>query len=102
MTITLYDGTTALRQLELPDNHYLVMKLLESQVVNKVLLTNREVEILHHLADGKRSKEIGVALKISEYTVGTHIRNIFHKLNVRNRAEAVAKTGIAGYAKSTN
>ena len=53
-------------------------------------LTPREVEILHVVAEGKRNKEIGAALSISEETVVTHLKNIFTKMGVNDRTAAVA------------
>lgn len=53
-------------------------------------LTPREVEILYVVAEGKRNKEIGAALSISEETVVTHLKNIFTKLGVNDRTAAVA------------
>jgi DNA-binding NarL/FixJ family response regulator len=54
-------------------------------------LTQREQEILSHLAKGYRYKEIADALFISVETVRTHLRNIYEKLHVRSRTEAVLK-----------
>jgi DNA-binding NarL/FixJ family response regulator len=54
-------------------------------------LTVREEEILNHVAKGFQSKEIADTLGISPRTVGTHLRNIYEKLQVRTRAQAVAK-----------
>lgn len=54
-------------------------------------LTQREQEILSHLAKGYRYKEIADALFISVETVRTHLRNIYDKLHVRSRTEAVLK-----------
>jgi two-component system NarL family response regulator len=53
-------------------------------------LTDREAEVLRLLANGKSNKEIGLKLFISEFTVKGHIRNIFAKLNVLSRTEAIA------------
>ena len=53
-------------------------------------LTGREVGVLTLLAKGKRNKEIGASLFISETTVKGHLRNIFAKLNVLGRTEAVS------------
>jgi DNA-binding NarL/FixJ family response regulator len=54
-------------------------------------LTPREFEILGCLAKGSSYKEIGDQLSISTVTVCTHIRNIYEKLHVRSRTEAVLK-----------
>ncbi len=52
-------------------------------------LTEREVEVLRLVAAGKSNREIGEALVISENTVIRHVSNIFAKVSVANRAEAV-------------
>jgi DNA-binding CsgD family transcriptional regulator len=54
-------------------------------------LTNRETEVLSWIKDGKGSWEISVILAISERTVKFHISNVFTKLNVINRPQAIAK-----------
>lgn len=54
-------------------------------------LTDREKQILKLLDSGYRYKEIASKLFISLDTVRTHIRHIYDKLQVRSRAEAVAK-----------
>jgi DNA-binding NarL/FixJ family response regulator len=54
-------------------------------------LSKREQEILAYLAKGHLYKEIAVALHISVETVRTHLRNIYEKLHVRTRTEAVLK-----------
>jgi DNA-binding NarL/FixJ family response regulator len=52
-------------------------------------LTGREIEVLRHVASGMSSKEIGIALYISENTVKNHVRNILDKLGLHSRSEAV-------------
>lgn len=52
-------------------------------------LTQREVEVLALLALGDSNKLIGEALQIGEATVKSHLRNIFTKLDVISRTEAV-------------
>jgi DNA-binding NarL/FixJ family response regulator len=54
-------------------------------------LTAREDEVLNFVAKGYRSKEIAEALAVGIRTVETHIRNIYAKLHVRSRTEAVVK-----------
>jgi len=54
-------------------------------------LTKREEEILKKLAEGYHYKEIAGALQISIHTVRNHIRNIYEKLHVHSRTEAVVK-----------
>jgi DNA-binding NarL/FixJ family response regulator len=54
-------------------------------------LSHREQEILSYLAKGFRYKEIAEKLFISIETVRTHLRNIYEKLHVRSRTEAVLK-----------
>ena len=53
-------------------------------------LTARELEVLTLLAEGLAPDDIAVRLYISTRTVGTHIENVFRKLGVRTRAQAVA------------
>jgi len=54
-------------------------------------LSSREKEVLNSLADGNNYKEIADELFISVDTVRHHIRNIYKKLHVHSRSEAVAK-----------
>ncbi len=55
------------------------------------LLSEREVEVLKCLARGQTTAQIANGLFISENTVKTHIRHILEKMEVNNRAEAVAR-----------
>lgn len=54
-----------------------------------VHLTRREKEIIKCVARGLKNKQIGDQLYISEKTVKTHINNIFRKLGVENRMQAI-------------
>lgn len=54
-------------------------------------LSKREQEILAYLSRGYLYKEIAHALHLSVETVRTHLRNIYEKLHVRNRTEAMLK-----------
>lgn len=53
-------------------------------------LTKRELQIASLVAEGKANKQIAYQLKISEWTVSTHLRRIFVKLRVNSRANMVA------------
>jgi transcriptional regulator EpsA len=57
----------------------------------KKLITDRQTEILRHVQMGKSNDEIAHLLNISPLTVKNHIQKILHKLDVSNRAHAVAK-----------
>lgn len=70
---------------------------LQSKIASKLALrvqeealTDREVQILGLLAEGKSNKGIAQALFISESTVKTHLKSLFTKLDATSRAEAIA------------
>src|SRR5438445_818842 len=48
-------------------------------------LTERECQIVNNVAVGLKNAEIGRKLAISEFTVKTHLTNIFQKLDIRDR-----------------
>ncbi len=54
-------------------------------------LTARELEVLRLLARGMRNKEIAARLFVSERTVNFHLANIYQKLNVSGRTEALSR-----------
>jgi LuxR family transcriptional regulator, maltose regulon positive regulatory protein len=66
-----------------------------SATVGLGLLTRREGEILSLVAEGLSNREIASRLYISNATVKVHLRHVFEKLGVRNRAEAVARQAAA-------
>jgi len=53
-------------------------------------LTDREMDVLIHLARGKTNAEIGRILNLSEKTVGNYVGNMFGKLGLKNRIELAA------------
>jgi DNA-binding NarL/FixJ family response regulator len=55
------------------------------------LLTMREIQILDLVCMGTQNKIIAVRLGLSENTVKVHVRNIYKKMNVRNRTEAASR-----------
>jgi len=59
-------------------------------------LTAREIQILSLLAGGLSDREVARRLYLSEATVKTHLKAIYRKLRVRNRAQAAAVAAISG------
>ena len=62
----------------------------------RIALSERELQVLKHIAKGLRNKEIGAALNIAEDTVKIHIKNIFGKMNVIDRTQAVVSASQRG------
>jgi two-component system, NarL family, response regulator LiaR len=56
-------------------------------------LTERESELLSMLSTGMTNRELGSHLYISENTIKTHLRRLYAKLGVRNRAQAASLAG---------
>lgn len=63
------------------------------------VLSERELEVLQLMAKGSANKEIAASLSISESTVKTHVANIFQKLEVNHRTEAVTQALQKGIIK---
>lgn len=63
---------------------------LDGETQNMIArLTGRELQIAAMIAQGDATKNVAYKLRISEWTVGTHLRRIFAKLGVDNRAAMV-------------
>ena len=60
------------------------------------VLTSREGEVLQALATGSQYKEVADTLGLTYHTVRTHVQNIYKKLQVHSRAEAVRRFGRHG------
>ena len=59
-------------------------------------LSEREIEVLNLLARGFSNAECAKILTISTYTIGTHVKNIYRKLEVNSRAEALFEASSQG------
>jgi ATP/maltotriose-dependent transcriptional regulator MalT len=68
----------------MPEKTSVLQKLVEP-------LSQRELEVLHIIALGKTNQEIASQLIVSPGTVKAHTANIYRKLDVANRTEAVAR-----------
>ncbi|HEY3502223.1 MAG TPA: response regulator transcription factor [Actinocatenispora sp.] len=64
--------------------------------VRRSVLTERELQVLRGMSEGKSNAEIGRELFVSEDTVKTHARRLFRKLGARDRAHAVASAFRSG------
>jgi DNA-binding NarL/FixJ family response regulator len=90
----ILEGIKELNQGGSPMSSNIARKLLtifvhERVVTKKEILSDRENEVLQLLADGLLYKEIANRLFIGHGTVRQHIHNIYEKLHVHNRTEAV-------------
>lgn len=70
-----------------------VIGTFQKPTINDVnsLLSQREKEVLEQVAQGLLYKEIAIRLAISPETVKKHLKNIYHKLHVQNKVEALNK-----------
>lgn len=108
-TSYLLKGTSPEKVIEAIEEVYKGGSPISSQIARKVIeafavkektndyfqvLSKREQEILELLSRGYRYKEIADKVFVSIETVRTHIRNIYEKLQVNSRAEALKKTGL--------
>ncbi len=89
------DGLRARLEGELDDkpksNLAIDQTLLNEYLMNE--LSERELEVLKEVAEGKTNKEIAEILFVSVNTIKTHILNIYDKLDVQNRTQAAVKAG---------
>jgi NarL family two-component system response regulator LiaR len=65
--------------------------VLDTSLVSQLELSKRELEILSLLAQGHSNQEIAAKLFVSLSTVKTHNQNLFEKLDVKRRTQAVEK-----------
>ena len=95
-------GTISLQSLSLWQANCIKAQAKEENLTKDDVprLSNRELEVLKWIKEGKTSYETSVILSISERTVNFHVGNIIRKLDVINRIQAVAKAlekGLIGW-----
>jgi two-component system, NarL family, response regulator LiaR len=64
---------------------------VNEEELSKLNLTNREYEVLKLLAQGHSNTEIAESLFLSLSTIKTHVSNLFVKMDVKSRAQAIEK-----------
>jgi len=65
--------------------------ILNTSLITQLEISKRELEILNLMAQGHSNQEIAAKLFVSLSTVKTHIQNLFEKLDVKRRMQAVEK-----------
>jgi len=95
----IVEAVREVRQGKAPINPYIARKVLglfarlspPKPAAHDYGLTTREKSILQFLVNGLTMEQIAAELGLSYHTIDNHLRNIYRKLHVRNRARAVAK-----------
>lgn len=89
----LIERVTRIAEGNEPDPDSLLNRVRTAMEVRRntredVPLTNRETQVLRHIALGLSNREIGVSLNISVETVKEHVQNIFRKIDANDRTQA--------------
>ncbi|MCB5408741.1 response regulator transcription factor [Pseudogemmobacter faecipullorum] len=91
-TTSMKSLTNAIRFMAAGERYFPLELMQEQKAAQNAFvspLSEREVSVLHELADGKPNREIGENLKLAEATVKMHVKSICRKLGVSNRTQAV-------------
>ena len=81
---------------------YIAQKAVEDRALRPQIvdvLTEREREVLYHMAKGLSNTEIGEELDVAQATIKTHVGRIFAKLGARDRVQAVVLAYEAGLVR---
>ncbi|WP_375055596.1 LuxR C-terminal-related transcriptional regulator [Zobellella sp. DQSA1] len=99
--VSLGNGKTPLDRMQVEIIKHLIPHIAETlmrpSLWNNPRLTPKEIEVIKWCAHGKSYWEISLVMSISERTVKFHMNNIFKKLDVLNKAQAVARCMSLGY-----
>jgi len=71
-------------------------KMIDRKRIDELQISKRELEVLNLLATGKSNDEIAQALFVSRNTIKTHIANLYQKLDVKRRTQALEKAKSLG------
>ncbi|MBE1299812.1 MAG: DNA-binding response regulator [Alteromonadaceae bacterium] len=88
---TLFAGIGVWLGIQLAKPHKHNNGKVNQQAIAQLQLTERELEVLTHLANGLSNQEIAEAMYLSVSTVKTHLHKTFQKLSVTSRTQAISK-----------
>ncbi|MBS1534759.1 MAG: DNA-binding response regulator [Bacteroidetes bacterium] len=71
-------------------------KIIDFKIIEELQISKRELEVLNLLATGKSNDEIAQTLFVSRNTIKTHIANLYQKLDVKRRTQAIEKAKSLG------
>ncbi|AVI50397.1 helix-turn-helix transcriptional regulator [Pukyongia salina] len=77
------------RRSSTPDTNASEETKIDQRKIEELGISSREYEILQEIAKGLSNKEIAEKLFVSESTVKTHVSNLFTKLDVKRRTQAI-------------
>jgi DNA-binding CsgD family transcriptional regulator len=89
----------AVLDVELDGYRYTLLRHLPTPLQDAIRLSPREQEIVRLVAEGLPNKAIACILEVSPWTIATHLRRIFAKLEVNSRAEMIARAAEKGVLK---
>jgi len=84
------ERTDSILEIIMPHLHEAITRVLGNSHAPLRTLSDREMEVLKWIAEGKSTWDIAMILRLSERTVNFHASNIIKKLDASNRAHAVA------------
>lgn len=79
----------------------MTMTAVPTRVETDAILTDRQIEILSLLLEGKSSKEVARMLYVSKRTIDFHLGKIYQKLNAANRVQAIRRAAELGLVPQT-
>lgn len=83
-------------ETEVSDSQAAIIKAAGHSMLQNVLLTKREIEVLRLTAEGMSPPVIAAKLYLSPATVNNHLQNVLKKLNAHSRIEAVHRAEHSG------